>query len=244
MVDSEQRWDRLLRIKTGGRDDSHAGAYNFPYEPTPYCVLERIASRGYIGKRNTLVDYGCGKGRVPLFMSYQTRCRSYGVEYDEDIYNRALRNVEECPTGNRVNIMLTKAEAFEIPGEADRFYFFNPFSVEILKRVLKRIMEMHYVNLATAAGSLNLAAAAGPSNTTAIAGSSKPAASAGQANPAAAAVPTDRLLFFYYPSQEYISALQAMDELTLIEDIDCTDLCPDTANDRERVVVYGISDAK
>ena len=208
MVDSEQRWDRLLKIKTGGRDDSHAGAFNFPYEPTPYCVLERLASRGYIGKKNTLVDYGCGKGRVPLFMSYQTRCRSYGVEYDEDIYNRALRNVEECPAGNRVNIMLTKAEAFEVPVEADRFYFFNPFSVEILKRVLKRIMEMHYVNQTTAA------------------------------------VPTDRLLFFYYPSQEYISALQAMDELTLVEDIDCTDLSPDTANDRERVVVYGISDAK
>ena len=208
MVDSEQRWDRLLRIKTGGRDDSHAGAFNFPYEPTPYCVLERLASRGYIGKKNTLVDYGCGKGRVPLFMSYQTRCRSYGVEYDEDIYNRALRNVGECPAGNRVNIMLTKAEAFEVPGEADRFYFFNPFSVEILKRVLKRIMKTHYVNQTTAAS------------------------------------PTDRLLFFYYPSQEYISALQAMDELTLVEDIDCTDLCQDTANERERVVVVSLSDAK
>ena len=208
MVDSEQRWDRLLKIKTGGRDDSHAGAFNFPYEPTPYCVLERLASRGYIGKKNTLVDYGCGKGRVPLFMSYQTRCRSYGVEYDEDIYNRALRNVGECPAGNRVNVMLTKAEAFEVPVEADRFYFFNPFSVEILKRVLKRIMETHYVNQTTAA------------------------------------VPTDRLLFFYYPSQEYISALQAMDELTLVEDIDCTDLSPDTANERERIVVYGMSDAK
>ena len=226
MVDSEQRWDRLLRIKTGGRDDSHAGAFNFPYEPTPYCVLERLASRGYIGKKNTLVDYGCGKGRVPLFMSYQTRCRSYGVEYDEDIYNRALRNVEECPAGNRVNIMLTKAETFEIPGEADRFYFFNPFSVEILKRVLKRIMEIYYVNRTTSADSLNLATAAG------------------QTHSAAAAVPTAPLLFFYYPSQEYISALQAMDELTLVEDIDCTDLCPDTANERERVVVYGISDAK
>ena len=211
MVDSEQRWDRLLRIKTGGRDDSHAGAFNFPYEPTPYCVLERLASRGYIEKRNTLVDYGCGKGRVPLFMSYQTRCRSYGVEYDKDIYNRALRNVGECPAGNRVNIMLTRAEAFEIPGEADRFYFFNPFSVEILKKVLKRIMEIHYVNQATAASS---------SNTTA---------------------PADRLLFFYYPSQEYISVLHAMDELTLVEDIDCTDLSPDTANERERVVVFSIS---
>ena len=31
----EVRWDRLLRIKTAGRDDSSADQYRYPYEPTP-----------------------------------------------------------------------------------------------------------------------------------------------------------------------------------------------------------------
>ncbi len=31
----EVRWDRLLRIKTAGRDDSSADQYRYPYEPRP-----------------------------------------------------------------------------------------------------------------------------------------------------------------------------------------------------------------
>ena len=74
----EVRWDRLLRIKTAGRDDSSADQYRYPYEPTPYSVLERLAGSGWIRKGNILLDYGCGKGRVGLFLSCQTRCRSIG----------------------------------------------------------------------------------------------------------------------------------------------------------------------
>ena len=68
----EVRWDRLLRIKTAGRDDSSADQYRYPYEPTPYSVLERLAGSGWIRKGNILLDYGCGKGRVGLFLSCQT----------------------------------------------------------------------------------------------------------------------------------------------------------------------------
>ena len=42
----ENQWDRLLKIKTMGRDDSNADQYRYPYEPTPYAVLERLANSG------------------------------------------------------------------------------------------------------------------------------------------------------------------------------------------------------
>ncbi len=89
---NEARWDKLLHIRTMGRDDSHSDQHRFPYEPTPYCVLERLANSGYIRKENTVIDYGCGKGRVDFFLSYQTRCHSLGVEYDERVFTRALEN--------------------------------------------------------------------------------------------------------------------------------------------------------
>ena len=43
-------------------------------------------------------------------------------------------------------VSLEKADAvsFKVPPEADRFYFFNPFSVEILKKVMGRIRESYY----------------------------------------------------------------------------------------------------
>ena len=70
------------QVKTAGRDDSHSDGEHHPYEPTDYGVLERLANSGYIGKKDTLVDYGSGKGRVSFFLAYQTRCQAIGVEYD------------------------------------------------------------------------------------------------------------------------------------------------------------------
>lgn len=52
MNETESQWDKLLKIKTTGRDDSHADQYRYPYEPTPYSVLERLANSGLIGKGN------------------------------------------------------------------------------------------------------------------------------------------------------------------------------------------------
>ena len=81
----EKEWEKLLRIKTTGRDDTRSDTFRYPYEPTSYEVLERLANTGIIGKNNTLLDYGCGKGRVSIFMAYQTKCHSIGIEYDERV---------------------------------------------------------------------------------------------------------------------------------------------------------------
>ena len=40
MSSREEKWDRMLGIKTSGRDDTGSDQFRYPYEPTPYCVLE------------------------------------------------------------------------------------------------------------------------------------------------------------------------------------------------------------
>ena len=194
---NENKWDKLLRIRTSGRDDSRSDQYRYPYEPTPYSVLERLAFSGYIGKKNTLVDYGCGKGRVDFFLSYQTRCRSVGIEYDERIFVTAAENQKTAVSAGRVEFVLQSAETYAVPETADRFYFFNPFSVEILRSVLERIRESYYEQ------------------------------------------PREMMLFFYYPSDEYVSHLMTMDELTFVDEINCRDLF-DGENSRERILVFQI----
>ena len=192
---SEEKWDRLLQIRTSGRDDSHADQYRYPYEPTPYCVLERLADSGYLRKGNTLLDYGCGKGRVEFFLSWQTRCRSIGIEYDERIYEKAAENQKRAAAAGRVTFELANAEQFQVPEAADRSYFFNPFSLEILQKVISRIIASYY------------------------------------------AAPREILLFFYYPSDEYISFLMTVDELTFSDEIDCGDLFQEK-DPRERIVIF------
>ena len=141
---TEHEWDKLLKIRTSGRDDSHADQYRFPYEPTPYPVLERLAGSGYITKKNTLIDYGCGKGRVGFYLSWQVRCKSIGIEYDDRIFQAALKNQENAVSGRRVEFHKNRAELYPIPEEVDRLYFFNPFSMEVLRKVMGRIRETWY----------------------------------------------------------------------------------------------------
>ena len=126
---TEEQWDKKLRIQTTGRLDAHADQHHYPYEPTPYAVLERLAESGYIRKENILIDYGCGKGRVGLFLHYATGCQAIGLEYN--VKGQA--------------VAFYQADAAEFPvKEADLFYFFNPFSVEVLKSVMGRITESYY----------------------------------------------------------------------------------------------------
>ena len=106
----ESQWDKLLKIKTTGRDDSRSDQYRYPYEPTQYLVLERLANSGLISKKNTVLDYGTGKGRVCFYLSYQTRCRSVGVEYDERIFSAAESNREHAVSGRCVAFELSGAE--------------------------------------------------------------------------------------------------------------------------------------
>ncbi len=142
----ENQWDRLLKIKTMGRDDSNADQYRYPYEPTPYAVLERLANSGWIRKGDVLLDYGCGKGRVDCYLSYQTRCHSIGVEYDPRIYEAVAANQKTAVSGSRTEFVLADAGAYEVPEMVNRAYFFNPFSVELLKKVVRRILDSWYEN--------------------------------------------------------------------------------------------------
>lgn len=165
---NESRWDKLLNIRTMGRDDTHADQYRYPYEPTPYSVLERLANAGYIRKGNILLDYGCGKGRVDFFLSYQTRCKSIGIEYDERIYEKAAENKKYAVSSGRV---------------------------EILRKVMARILESYY------------------------------------------AEPRRIQLFFYYPSDEYISYLMTVEELMFTDEIVCMDLFPGE-DPREKIAIF------
>ncbi len=198
MSQHETNWDKLLKIKTTGRDDSKSDQYNYPYEPTPYSVLERLANSGFITKKDVILDYGCGKGRVDFFLAYQTRAKTVGIEYDDRIYAMATENHKQAVSAGKVTFLLQKAEDYEVPPEVTGCYFFNPFSVEILKKVIARVVESYYLQ------------------------------------------PRKILLFFYYPSDEYIAYLMSgVDELEFEDEIDCSDLC-DGEKKRERIVIFGL----
>ena len=199
MVDLENNWDTFLQINTAGRDDLKADQYHHPYEPTPYCVLERLAKSGFFSEADTVLDYGCGKGRVGFYLSYRAKAGSIGIEYDDRIYAEATENRKTTISRIKPDFVLTRAEEYEVPEEVNRCYFFNPFSVEILRKVMARIVESYYEN------------------------------------------PRELFLFFYYPSDEYISYLMTVDELEFYDEIETEDLF-EGHDPRERIMIFQLPD--
>jgi len=195
MADYENTWDKTLGIKTTGRDDVIADEYRYPYEPTPYRVLERLADSCLMGETDVVLDYGCGKGRVGFFLSHITGARTIGIEYDDRIYNCAVDNRGAFPSAGKTDFVLTRAEEYQVPGDVNRCYFFNPFSAELLHTVMARILESWYET------------------------------------------PREVFLFFYYPSDEYISYLMTVDELEFFDEIECDDLF-DGKDPRERIMIF------
>ena len=195
MLAKELYWDTALKIRTLGRDGTHADEYRYPYEPTPYAVLERLRDSGLIGENDVVLDYGCGKGRVDFFLSHETEARTIGVEYDESIYNYAVENQKATPFGEKSRFFLGRAEAYEVPHEVTGCYFFNPFSVELLHTVMARILESYYE------------------------------------------APREIFLYFYFPSDEYVSYLMTVDELDFYDEIPCDDLFPENSK-RERILIF------
>ena len=144
--EADIRWEKKLNIETGAARHEKDDKNHSRYEPTPYAVLERLSESGWIGREDTLVDYGCGKGRVSFCMRHAVGCRSVGVEYDEALCAAAERNrLEYAGRRELIEFVCANAETFEASG-ANAFYFFNPFSDKILRSVLGRIYKSYYEN--------------------------------------------------------------------------------------------------
>ena len=69
---TEQEWESVLQIKTSGRDDSRSDTEHHRTSRRIIACWSVLANSGHIRKKNTLIDYGSGKGRVSIFMAYQT----------------------------------------------------------------------------------------------------------------------------------------------------------------------------
>ncbi len=134
---NEREWDKRLHIRTIGREDESSPDCS-PYEPTPYSVLERLAESGYIRRKDRLLDYGCGKGRVALFMASAVGCRVTGIDHAQKLIDIAVENRRSARLGDRVTFSCCRAEQYE-PRDENVFFFFNPFSERIFESVLRRL---------------------------------------------------------------------------------------------------------
>ena len=115
------------------------------YEVTYYNDLVTMFDEISMEPEDTLVDFGCGLGRVLFYCNSRHYCRTVGIENNARVYDRLLTNAASYQSKfldqeERMQFLNVEAEAYEIGDEDNYFYFFNPFSSATFKKVLDNII--------------------------------------------------------------------------------------------------------
>lgn len=141
---SEKKVDKLLNIKTRGVRNSK-NEQHFRYEPTPYSDLYLLFEKIKLKESDHFVDFGSGRGRVCFYTHYLFNCSVYGIEINTTTYHEALLNLssynKEHNDHNKISFFHEYAEEYEIKISQNIFFFFNPFTIPIFKKVIYNIIE-------------------------------------------------------------------------------------------------------
>ncbi|MFJ8263995.1 class I SAM-dependent methyltransferase [Rummeliibacillus sp. NPDC094406] len=149
---NDQQYDQLLHIHTiGNQRDFPMLSHYYPYEPTPYDVLDVCFDKIALGKNDCFIDFGSGKGRVPFYVNHRFHIETLGIEMNEGYVQDSFQNkvhyskehhLETAP----VNFLCSKAEQYKIQPDDNIFFFFNPFSIQIFRKVIHNILKSQQEN--------------------------------------------------------------------------------------------------
>lgn len=140
----DELFDQLLGVKTFGYKkvdeyDLQSPHCKFDYMPTDYKTVFSLLKRVNIGGNSVVVDYGSGLGRVVFAAAYLGAESSWGVEFDEELFQASKSNSASFRFSNKVTFVHQDASSFKIPNDANIFFFFNPFGYATMADVIKRI---------------------------------------------------------------------------------------------------------
>lgn len=148
-MDKETQYEKFLGVKTNEEviipGNTRKLKYSL-YEASEYEGLEQIFDLVSLKPEDTIVDFGCGMGRVLFFCNQRFLCKVKGIEYDRKIFQQLLDNAEFYHVRfreqrDKFTLLNIKAEEYDIAPEDNCFYFFNPFAKSILSDVLAKILK-------------------------------------------------------------------------------------------------------
>lgn len=95
-------------------------------------------------KYKPFIDYGCGKGRALFVAEFSGFTNLIGVDIAKELIEQANQNkllYKQTNPQSHINFYFQDATTYSIPKEAEVFYFFNPFGIEIMQKVINKIKE-------------------------------------------------------------------------------------------------------
>jgi hypothetical protein len=112
----------------------------FATQSTQYLQLDIVFNPKWvsIAKDDVLVDVGCGKGRVVNYwLKNRHRNRIIGIELDKLIARRTRQRLRTYP-----NVTILTGDVVDLlPPDGTKFYLWNPFGAEVMRRFKSRLVE-------------------------------------------------------------------------------------------------------
>jgi len=114
---------------------------DFGQEPTPDNVIDQMLDGLELKPSDTLVDLGCGDGRVMISAVRRSGCRAVGIEIDPKKADEARKKIEEAGLSRRIRIITGDAVSFdpEKYGVTVATAYLYPEVLEKLKPVFSKV---------------------------------------------------------------------------------------------------------
>ncbi len=132
--------DRLRNADIKSKNISHSSIY----QGVGYYALEKAFD--YLKSVNatqSILDFGCGKGRVLAVAAHYGFQNITGVDFAPALCNDALKNIERIkpyyPDTN-FKVVCDDVVNYKIENETNVFFFFNPFDEVVMLEVVKNIL--------------------------------------------------------------------------------------------------------
>lgn len=101
-------------------------------------ILDQLISIDKTLLDNTLVDFGCGKGRVMIMAERMGFKKVIGIEFSKMLYDICCSNLKKANSSS-VEAVHSDATEYQLSGDMRTFYFCNPFEYCLLEKVLDNI---------------------------------------------------------------------------------------------------------
>lgn len=143
---TEEYYENLLNIETKKEQKNFNESLHYNrYEATPYSALNLLFNSYELNKSDSVVDYGCGKGRLLFYINHFFNVNVTGIEMDKNFYIDCLANTDSYllthkKSKGQIKFFNDYAENYLISETNNKFYFFNPFSIQIFIKILQNIL--------------------------------------------------------------------------------------------------------
>ena len=108
-------------------------------------ALESLFKKYTLNSSDHLVDFGCGKGRLAFYINYYYNSYITGIEMNNNYYDICENNKKSyfksfSKPKEKINFLNIFAENYKVSSLDNKFYFFNPFSLQLFIKVLNNVL--------------------------------------------------------------------------------------------------------